>query len=225
MRIKLSGSLSLYGMPEDGASNSSVSGLVSRTSRRPTCTNWIWREPTSNSKTSKWIAMGNGPNVPSGSGKTTAICVSAIITRIQQSSGGCLASCDSEQGFHPLEPETHIFCRPLAVTFVVPSSISTVARTLSDSSDASSFGTPSSAQANSTRANTTNEMRGTGGREKSNKCNQCDSTFSQAGHLRTHLRIHSGENPNKCNQCDYASSHARDLKTHLKIHSGEKSNK
>ena len=68
-------------------------------------------------------------------------------------------------------------------------------------------------------------MRETGGREKSNKCNQCDSTFSRADHLRTHLRTHSGEKPNKCNQCDFASIQAGDLRTHLKTHSGEKSNK
>ena len=43
--------------------------------------------------------------------------------------------------------------------------------------------------------NTANEMRGTDGREKSNKCNQCDSTFSQAVNLRRHLRTHTGENP------------------------------
>ena len=75
--------------------------------------------------------------------------------------------------------------------------------------------------------NTANEipMRMTGGREKSNKCNQCDFASSQAGNLRTHLGTHSGEKSNICNQCDYASSYAHHLKTHLKMHSGEKSNK
>ena len=34
-----------------------------------------------------------------------------------------------------------------------------------------------------------------------------------------------GGKSNKCIQCDYASSHAGHLKTHLKMHSGEKSNK
>ena len=61
--------------------------------------------------------------------------------------------------------------------------------------------------------------------EKSNKCNQCDSSFSQASHLRTHMKTHSGERPNKCNQCDYASSYASALRAHLKTHSGEKPNK
>ena len=75
--------------------------------------------------------------------------------------------------------------------------------------------------------NTANEIlrRETDGREKSNKCNQCNSTFSQAAHLRRHLRTHSGEKPNKCNQCDFASIQAGDLRRHLKTHSGEKSNK
>ena len=48
---------------------------------------------------------------------------------------------------------------------------------------------------------------------------------SQAGHLRKHLKMHSGEKSNKCNQCDFASSHAGHLGTHLKMHSGEKPNK
>ena len=75
--------------------------------------------------------------------------------------------------------------------------------------------------------NTANQVpiRETDGREKSNKCHQCDSTFSQAGHLRTHMKTHSGEKSNKCNQCDFASSRAGSLRTHLKTHSGEKSNK
>ena len=35
---------------------------------------------------------------------------------------------------------------------------------------------------------------------------QCDHAFSWAGHLRRHLKPHSGEKSNKCNQSDYASS-------------------
>ena len=60
---------------------------------------------------------------------------------------------------------------------------------------------------------------------KSNKCNQCNYASSRAGHLRQHLKTHSGEKSNKCDQCDFASSQAGHLRTHLKTHNGEKSNK
>ena len=62
-------------------------------------------------------------------------------------------------------------------------------------------------------------------REKSNKCNLCDYASSHAGHLRAHLKMHSGEKSKKCTLCDYASVQAGNLRTHLKMHSGEKTNK
>ena len=57
--------------------------------------------------------------------------------------------------------------------------------------------------------------------KKTNKCNQCDYASSQVGHLKRHLKTHSGERSNKCNQCDFASCQAGDLRTHVKTHSGE----
>ena len=57
------------------------------------------------------------------------------------------------------------------------------------------------------------------------KCKHCDFACSQVGHLRTHLKTHSGEKPNKCNQCGFASSDASSLRTHLNMLNGEKSNK
>ena len=57
----------------------------------------------------------------------------------------------------------------------------------------------------------------------SNKCNQCEKAYSNAGNLRRHLKTHSGEKSSRCNQCNYASFYAGDLRKHLKIHSGEKS--
>ena len=61
--------------------------------------------------------------------------------------------------------------------------------------------------------------------KKSHKCNQCDYASFHTGHLRTHLKTHSGEKSNICNQCDYATSQAGHLRRHLKRHSGEKPNK
>ena len=55
-----------------------------------------------------------------------------------------------------------------------------------------------------------------------NKCNQCKYKSSNAGHLRIHLKRHSGEKPNKCNQCDYASFDASNFRRHLETHGGEK---
>ena len=57
------------------------------------------------------------------------------------------------------------------------------------------------------------------------KCNQCEYTSSRAGHLRAHLKTHSGETLNRCNQCDFACTDPSSLRRHLKAHSGEKSNK
>ena len=52
---------------------------------------------------------------------------------------------------------------------------------------------------------------------KSNKCNQCDYASSQAGDLKTHLKMHSGEKPYKCNQCDFASSRAGDCDCNVEV--------
>ena len=54
---------------------------------------------------------------------------------------------------------------------------------------------------------------------KTNKCNQCDFISFYKSALRKHLKIHSGEKPNKCNQCDFAPSQAGHLRAHLKKHS------
>ena len=56
---------------------------------------------------------------------------------------------------------------------------------------------------------------------KVNKCSQCNYESTNKGHLRAHIKAHSGK---KCNQCDYATAHASALRAHLKTRSGEKLN-
>ena len=76
-----------------------------------------------------------------------------------------------------------------------------------------------------TSSETSNHNIVKGGREKVNKCSLCDYASGHTGHLRTHMKAHSGEKLHKCNQCDFASVRADGLRTHLKIHSGEKTHK
>ena len=68
-------------------------------------------------------------------------------------------------------------------------------------------------------------MRKTYNEGMTNKCYQCNYSYSYPSNLKRHLKIHSGEKPNKCNQCNFASVGADDLRTHLKTHNGEKPNK
>ena len=60
---------------------------------------------------------------------------------------------------------------------------------------------------------------------RDSKCSLCDYASSRAGHLRTHMKTHTGEKSNKCNQCDYAASQGVHLMTHMRTHTGEKLNK
>ena len=44
-----------------------------------------------------------------------------------------------------------------------------------------------------------------------------NATIINSGDLRRHLKAHSGERSNKCNQCDFAFIQAGNLRPHLKL--------
>lgn len=55
-------------------------------------------------------------------------------------------------------------------------------------------------------------------------CNDCGASFSQRGHLNTHVKLkHSNEKPFCCNLCDKKFAIKSHLSAHLKTHSKEKS--
>lgn len=58
--------------------------------------------------------------------------------------------------------------------------------------------------------------------EKPYHCSHCDRQFVQVANLRRHLRVHTGERPYACELCAAKFSDSNQLKAHLLIHKGEK---
>ena len=51
-------------------------------------------------------------------------------------------------------------------------------------------------------------------RTQQHECDVCEKCFRQAGHLQTHMRIHTNEKPYECDVCDKAFRQLSNLKRH-----------
>ncbi|XP_030217452.1 zinc finger protein 658-like isoform X3 [Gadus morhua] len=58
--------------------------------------------------------------------------------------------------------------------------------------------------------------------EKPYGCDQCMKHFRTSGQLRIHMRTHSGEKPYGCDHCMKRFSTSSNRKSHMRTHSGEK---
>lgn len=57
--------------------------------------------------------------------------------------------------------------------------------------------------------------------ERKVECTQCDRRFFNAGELKRHMQVHTGERPHPCPYCNKRLSSPYALKGHIRIHTNE----
>lgn len=81
---------------------------------------------------------------------------------------------------------------------------------------------PDISPANSPRSTHSTGNNNSSSDRRLHSCLWCPKKFVTTGHLKQHVRIHTGDRPFQCSWCDKSFAQCGDLKRHERIHTGEK---